>query len=174
MHFSLLQISQRSCSRLTAPYLHGQRLGSGWALGHQTVKQGDLSSFKDHGASKGMCLALSVCPHPVPRWMLSRFYAASEGSWCSLLSPVVSQQEDWMSTRCPLHCNAQTSILKELHCCVAFNRAAKKNKIYWALIPQCCFLWYIVTHRPCWRAGEPSKSFTFSFRACPSFYPELL
>lgn len=31
----------------TAPYLHGQRLGSDWAVGHQSVKQGELSSLKD-------------------------------------------------------------------------------------------------------------------------------
>lgn len=36
---------------------------------------------------------------------------------------------NWLSTRCPLRRNTRTSILKEVHGRVAFNWAAKKNKL---------------------------------------------
>lgn len=134
-----------------------QRLGSRWAPHHQTVKQGDASSPKDVSAPRNAFGPGSVSDS-ISRWMLSRLSATSNDSWCNPLPNNCYFACRSEGTR-PEMLSVWTSILKKAHSPVAFNRAAKKNKIYRALscccIPWCCFLWYAVMRCPFWRTGQP-------------------
>lgn len=88
MSSSLLQISWRSRSRAVTPCLHDTSLARGG--GHAGLpiispRNGEVHPPPKMLVRQGIRFPLAVCPAPISRWMLSRFSAASNGSWCNPL-----------------------------------------------------------------------------------------
>lgn len=88
MNFSPLQISWRSRVRAIAPCLHDGALARSWGHARLPIigpRDGEMRPPPKMLVHQGMRLAPAACPDPISRWMLSRFSATSNGSWCNPL-----------------------------------------------------------------------------------------